>query len=1085
MSIRPISSIHPVRFASLTATALAVCAGALASGELLETHDASLTSYLHSSATPVQDLIPHDLQRAVHFDGTPKAGTGIGASIHANPFGSSWGSSASVGSIDLATGAWNGGVGGIALPATVPWTIGVRYSAQQDAGAHVSDGYQGRNWIQTSQPELVLHEDATTDADDLVYIVFGTGHYAEFQRQSSNPVDTEHDAFKGVNGAGGVVLFEGGTGSEPDTYTMYDQFGQQFVFFGFDVDAGTAAGQLWKIVGTGGDAAYVGHETTGSTAISSGYDGSGRITDAYDSEGRHFEYTYTNLGVAGTRLAKVEAIDGATTVAEVDYAYYTALDIGKGNIGDLKTVTRTTPLSESGRESVDVTYLRYSTTGDQLLKLVVGPHGTFEDSGYATSTDADLKPLSDWYFEYDGSDRVTSFFAGGSCGCSGAIDGTHSISYGTMTYTNTSGYDHEHALSAEVVYPSASAGVAPLIRKVFMDETGQRGTVVEYADSDYDASDLMVQNDPEGAPDEYWVTIVERDATRGTVTTVLPPHITDFDLTQDDFADEAYASGLRFSERGFVATAGATLGLPDESAQMQATGSSKAGATSPIVSSSTLTTVTKTVAGTVSAARAYASDSTAPNSETTTLTRTFHTGDASMRPKKITTSRPVVATANNGSNAAVTSDVYYRADGTMAFREHPDGRVDYSKIEGGLMTERVTDVTSSYTGVSADATAVGITLPSTGFELETLYTHDDQGRTTHVEGPTGRVAMTYWTDLDDDRVITFSIPRFDSGTGRYYSPVRATLANKRGQAVASGTIAFSGGYTTTAPSSWIDHTETTLEDAIDHGTLTALNETIYDDSGARVIEVRSHYNIAAPTGYDTAEFAYDDLGRRVRAEDATGTIDRMVYDVRGRIVERWTGTNDTGWPTTGNMVKISETEYDGGVTNGPGLVTEQTVHLDGTGTNTRVTEYVYDLQNRLKITKTPEYPWSLVGYDSIDRVEHRASYTSAATLTSTTDPDSYTTGRISLSETDYDEWGRPFRSITHGVQRSGGSAGALISPAEQLTSETWYDDNGRAVKTTGASISKTAYDSAGRATHRFTLAKDADGGRYTESTNGA
>ena len=73
------------------------------------------------------------------------------------------------------------------------------------------------------------------------------------------------------NGAAGVFLYEEETEEdEPDTYTLTDQRGTRYVFFGFDADAGSAAGQLWKIVDEAGNVAFVGHETDKSAAIASG-----------------------------------------------------------------------------------------------------------------------------------------------------------------------------------------------------------------------------------------------------------------------------------------------------------------------------------------------------------------------------------------------------------------------------------------------------------------------------------------------------------------------------------------------------------------------------------------------------------------------------------------------------------------------------------------------------------------------------------------------------------------------------------------------------------------------------------------------
>lgn len=192
--------------------------------------------------------------------------------------------------------------------------------------------------------------DDATDSNDILYLIGGADRFSEYKRVNT-PVHGVGTTYKAVNGASGVFKYEAGAGSEPDTYTLHDQEGNEIVFFGFDADSGVAAGQLWKITDMAGNVAYVGNSSTASTAISSGYDASGRMTTAYDSAGRKYTYTYTQLDSV-YRLTQVKAEKNTGSwvmVAQADYAYYS--NESYGDIGDLKQVTITTPMSVGLAES--------------------------------------------------------------------------------------------------------------------------------------------------------------------------------------------------------------------------------------------------------------------------------------------------------------------------------------------------------------------------------------------------------------------------------------------------------------------------------------------------------------------------------------------------------------------------------------------------------------------------------------------------------------------------------------------------------------------------------------------------------------
>jgi RHS repeat-associated protein len=81
---------------------------------------------------------------------------------------------------------------------------------------------------------------------------------------------------------------------------------------------------------------------------------------------------------------------------------------------------------------------------------------------------------------------------------------------------------------------------------------------------------------------------------------------------------------------------------------------------------------------------------------------------------------------------------------------------------------------------------------------------------------------------------------------------------------------------------------------------------------------------------------------------------------------------------------------------------------------------------------------------------------------------------LTLSETLYDVRGRAWKTIRHKIDQADGSDDAT------LESESWYDDEGRVIKSQGEQLTKTIYDRLGRAARRYVLATTNDSG-YTDA----
>jgi hypothetical protein len=238
----------------------------------------------------------------------------------------------------------------------------------------------------------------------------------------------------------------------------------------------------------------------------------GTSSKAYDSSAsneRRYTYTYTTLDSVD-RLTQVKAEvktggtwDGTPTgvreVGRVDYSYYSNTD-SEGEAGDLKVVTVTLPLTDSGVDLVQKTYYRYyeSDSWDTStnpgykhhLKLVVEAEGLRSydwsvdsqlDADYISASTDTLKPYAAAWIEYDSSHRVRKAFFNGGCGCSGQGNGQYDLEYETNgSYTDNSGYDATWARRTVVKQPdgrtSPTCSTRPISRCRWSTPTPTRTT---------------------------------------------------------------------------------------------------------------------------------------------------------------------------------------------------------------------------------------------------------------------------------------------------------------------------------------------------------------------------------------------------------------------------------------------------------------------------------------------------------------------------------------------------------------------------------------------------------------------------------
>ena len=1048
---------------------------------ILEIDDDTLTEYLEDTATTAQGIRPGIADRGVHLDGSSRASAPQGWAVAGNPFGAPI-RDRSITGLRLSTGGYQVADVDLALPmdGTLQFVVGRTYNArQEDDGSHFdSDGPQGRNWQQMAQPEILLFEHATDDDEDVLYLVYGADRFIEFDRVSESS-----DVFKATNGAGGMVEYLSGD----DTYDFHDSVGNVVSFLGFGF--GAASGQFWKQTSPDGSTTFVGDSSSASTASGS-YDGGGRITTVFDPADRRYSFTYTTL--AGTdRLTEVKAQTktggtwagtptGLATAGKVEYEYYVDAD-AYGDDGDLKLVTITTPLTDSGVEDVRKKHYRYwegafhATTNPghvHALKYFVDFEGARRydwdqdsnlDEDYLTASNASLESYASAYFEYTASHRVSEFWANGEWGCAGTGNGTHEFEYETNgSYSDGAGYDTAWMGRTTVKRPDGSY-------------------LTSYHDEAYQPlSQVITDADPDNTSPvpERWATKVIRTSA-GLVGDIR---------SAANCAAYAHSTGtISSSSSAGLVTSFVRYGSANiyEGFVQDRTWKEGTQGTAYMSQSFDLGTASASIAGSETLYRAHVMGNYDYDQLTTTSKagagvrkrgRDPHYHGSSLARADEEVSFPIVSTTNNGPGGTAGVDetsrqAYRETDGRVTFSKSETGVVSYSEYTDGQLTRSIQDAnTTSLTTPSSDYDT------SSGIHRETTFTYDAQGRADTATAEDGQVTKRYYSMLADGRLVALTYADFEVSPLKFYGPVRYTVTNHAGKVVVSGSIALSGNSSSSALTAHVDETDADPITAIDLGAIASMTTSHYSETGGTLEETRSYFSIpSAEPGtdgahYDPTLFGYDDSGRRWRVEEASGTIRRTVYDAIGRSATSWIGTNDStfagGSPSgTDDMVKTNQTEYDSGNDDGNGFVTKRTAYVEDSTTDQRVTTLTGDVRGRVVLESRPVAPHAFHKYDNRGRRVASGLFSSTASIAvGGDDPTTETANRLALSETEYDEQGRAWKTIRHKIDPADGS------DDDTLEALSWYDAAGRVVKRDGEQLTKTLYDGLGRSTNQFTLA---------------
>ncbi len=750
-----------------------------------------------------------------------------------------------------------------------------------------------------------------------------------------------------------------------------DTVGDQLSFFSLST-RNAKAGQLNMYVDPNGNIAAQSVWNGASTQLLGIFRTDGTVSERY-------VYAYgvgvnTGLITAVTlqrRSGNADWNASWTTVEKVAFTYYTVADQadGDGNARDLELAQ---VMDGQGRVQ-ETDYYRYYTPGETNgyqggLKLVVDPDSyermiealRLSNPSYLNLDEDQLQDLlnqqsddfvanyAQYAFEYypNGSVRqVTVAGAGGS-----ATDGfgTYAYSY----YANPSpgsGYNSWNTRTTETAPDGSSTFIfTNYVGEVMLTSADQSNDSADSWDDYYrydDEGRLILHANPSAVTgySQSYGDLVGLNPSAGTYQYIAP--------SSGLIQTWAYSLTTSATE----SSAGTVEGYFSQS-------SLKNGTAGQAVLQNSVTYFNHTgyVAGQfvtvdpTAATNVYANND-GSGAETTTYSYIWYMPSltATDAPYSTTVTTPNTLTQNGQGASSVTT--VFDAFGRPIWTQDALGNVNYNGYDQltGAVTLSIVNV-SQATFEALEGPSSWTVSPS-GLDLTTSTAVDNQGRTTDVIDPNGKITYISYDDENNQvRTVTGSL------VGGKFVPVGTIQVVRQDWAL---------GYTDTLTMSTntLDKTNVAASLAsIGITGLLSLSRT-RENTADQNIETDSYFNVSnlrytfdTPLGtangtssqtnenanYYSSYMSYDTLGRMSQTTTANGTIYSTVYDSFGQVDSTWVTSIQTNGnvAVTNGWTKTSQNIYDnGGV--GDGNLTK-TIQFPGGGSANRVAGLWYDWRDR-------------------------------------------------------------------------------------------------------------------------------------------
>ncbi|MCY2999550.1 MAG: PEP-CTERM sorting domain-containing protein [Planctomycetota bacterium] len=827
---------------------------------------------------------------------------------------------------------------------------------------------------------------------------------------------------------------------------------------------------------------------SGAIAALAGY----QANSATPAERWSYSYIATGLPNAGKLLTAEVRRNDSTLLRSTLYTYYNKND-PNGSLGDLKILT----VRDGSGGLIDHQYFRYYKSGQADFQFGFNSalKYSFDFDSFQRlrsnvasidlATDAQIAPYAKEYFRYDTSRRIVRHdIQGVGCTvCTGGIG------------TNTFNYETRDAVAADYNrWVFKVTQTLPDGNQKIIYENYRRQVMLE-------VDRILVDAANPSNVGKMWGNYTRYDASTGksiwkaTPSALeLPANLATLEQYPDlmnnvagnlqyvrDNAGVIYVTGYYNSTTATDTIAGGiSLYVGQQSLRRGELGSD-------ILQSSTQY-FARSVGGLTSSY--IASQTQYPNEDlsnplTTTFQYTFFAGSTAIQSR--TTNKPIVVSAQNGSNTVDSTTTVFDQAGRAIWTKDEDGFLTFRAYdpESGAVVREIVDVDITKTADFSALPAGWVTPSEGGLHLKTTDVVDRLGRTIETADPNGNVTYTRYDDVAHSQRVYHG---WNTSTNRPTGPTRVTRDDIGGSYIETLTMSAAPAIAVGKP---------TGTEAVSN--IESLSRT-YRNAASQITHRDDYFNLDGLTysvdgnlgtegvHFYRTRYQYNHQGLPEREQAPNGTIHWRIYDGQRRLVSQWIGTNDTTangqkWSPTNNtgssnMVQVSAYEYDSnGVGNGN---LTKTTALVGIGTD-RVNQFAYDFRDRQVATKigvetieseSTNRPVMYQVYDNMGRVTSRSQYDGDGVSIQTDANNDGTPDmpnalrRRRLSNTLYDNQSRVFRSEEILVDQSTGAAGSI-----KLQNEAWYDKRGNTIQTAVASGPATQMrtDGAGRQSVSYVL----------------
>jgi RHS repeat-associated protein len=769
-----------------------------------------------------------------------------------------------------------------------------------------------------------------------------------------------------------------------------------------------------------------------------------------------FEYDSSGENAGKLKSATFERSTNPTLgIRRIVYTYYGSGE-EHGSLGDLKTATEQLLVGTTWVDH-ETSYYRYYKAGE-ANGFEHGLKYALDSQAFARlkrdpqvadpflATDAQVAKYADNYFEYNGDQRVTKSVTRG---------GLFTYLYSYVESSHSDDYNH-WKLKVTETRPDGSQLVTYnnyISQTMLTDLVWGSDHWVKYFQFDEDAREILQANP--SAVESY----DEGDADLGVVLRTSAGYIRRTDYYATTTATPTTPGGAEGYVQFRKITKG-TGGAPIKQTEFKYIERPAGEVTIYPVAEST---------------RFRHDDGT--GAITTSFAYTWFSGTAQIEQR--TTTLPVVPSGQNGPGTTDTITEIFDEENNLIWQRDARGFITLRAydLSTGALVQQIRDVD----GAKETLPSGWYTPAGGGLNLVTDFRHDPLGRNTATLGPSylvngqsvRNVTWTVHRDLEDE-VLTGQ--GYAVGTGPDYAyvlvnPVSIQRTSDDGR-MRESIVAVRGCSAQKACDCLVPDAgtvespgELSAADCFPQVSWVRWSQSLFNDHQQQVASRDYHRIPASGAGvvgvhYDEMLFGYDSVGRKNRTKDATGTIDRIVFDARSRAISTWTGTNDNGAtdddPTGGgapgnNMVEVTGMVYDGGSDGGDDNLTRETEHVDAS--TTRVTDFEYDFRNRRIVTAGEEDFYQELTYDNLDQVirTDRRDTNGGGNL-------------ISRSETKFDNRSQVYQTLRYAVNPATGSIG------NSLVDNTWHDAAGNVICTLHAgseTFSKSVFDGIGRPMTRY------------------